>query len=139
MIGVADQTASIPQQVIEDAARALSFTPWRNAPDDLKSIIRRQAERVLSAALSGRQVVEPPAPDDTDNEGDPLWDLGGNMAVIAYCDADGHPMVRMPDGEDEDPEWVELYATVLLAATRESRRLAAEFADTAPAGGEARG
>lgn len=134
-----DQTSIVAQEIVEAAARALAVTPWDVAPEDLKRVIRRQAERVLAAALQRRQVITPPEPDDTDNEGDPLWDLGGNMAVIAYCDTDGHPMVRMPDGDDEDPEWVELYATVLLAAARESRRMAAEFAEVASAGGVVRG
>lgn len=89
-------------------------------------MIRQQAERVLLAALSGRQVVELPSPDATDNEGDPLWDLGGNEVVIAYVDTSGHPILRLPDGDDVAPEWAEMYAAVLLAAVRDSRQLAAE-------------
>lgn len=51
--------------MVEAAARALSFTPWHLAPEGLKRIIRRQAERVLTAALAGRTVVELPETDDT--------------------------------------------------------------------------
>lgn len=48
-------------EIIEAAARALAVTPWDIAPDDLKRVIRHQAERVLAAALAGRLVVDLPA------------------------------------------------------------------------------
>lgn len=111
--------------------------PW----DGLTPVEQEQAETEarhwIQAAVNagvkivppGCAVVELPEPDDTDNEGDPLWDLGGNQVVIAYCDADGHPMIRLPDGEDAAPEWVELYAAVLAAGVRTSRELADAFAE----------
>lgn len=50
--------------MIEDAARELAVTPWDIAPDDLKRVIRHQARRVLSAALTSR--VVDPAETETD-------------------------------------------------------------------------
>jgi hypothetical protein len=122
---VADVT--IPDNVYTAAelaanAEVFSGTEW-HAP------IYAAARAAVATFVGDRAVTALPKATDTDNEGDPLWDLGGNDVVIGYCDADGHPIIRLPDGDDAAPEWVELYAATLLAAARESRRLAAEFAE----------
>lgn len=82
-------------------------------------------------------VVRLPRPDGVDTVGDPLWWVGRDdgAAVIAYCDADGEAMLRLPDGDDAPADEAERYAAALLSGVRESRRLAREFAE----GGEPRG
>lgn len=68
----------ITDEMIEAAARALAVTPWEIAPNDLRNVIRAQAERVLSAALAGRAVVNVAEPDSRgycyleDNPGHPI-------------------------------------------------------------------
>jgi hypothetical protein len=64
----------ITDDMIEAAARALAVTPWEIAPNDLRNVIRAQAERVLSAALAGRTVIDVPEPDSR-----------------GYCYLDGNP------------------------------------------------
>lgn len=85
---------------------------------------------VLDALHPDYAVLKLPKPNGTDNEGDPLWRVGPfSEVVIAYCDTDGDPMLRLPNGEDEPARWVERYAAVLAAGVRASRQLAAAFAE----------
>ena len=150
---MADETAGGTPAITHDVRRA-AFKAGREAWKHMYPgigedrvvdlIIGNVLDTVAAAALAGdavldgHAVVKLPRPDAVDTEGDPLWWVGDvkyGAAVIAYCDANGDPCLRVADGEDESADEVESYAAVLLSGVRESRRLAAEFAE----GGEPRG
>lgn len=124
-----DQTVelTIPDEVY--AAGELAAKTQLDSETGWHAAIYAAVRAAITTFVADRAVIALPKPDDTDNEGDPLWDLGSGQVVIAYCDTDGHPMIRLPDGEDVDPEWASLYATVLAAGVRASHVLAAAFAE----------
>lgn len=138
MIAVADQTSTptIPDDVY--AAAELAANAEVQTGSEWHAPIYAAVRAAITTFLNGRTVVTLPESDGVDNIGDPLWVVDRDEVVIGYCDADGSPFVRLPDGEDATPEWVELHAARLLAAARESRRLAAELANAALAGGGVR-
>lgn len=138
MIVVADQTSTptIPDDVYAAAELAANAEVWTGT--EWHAPIYAAVRAAITTFIDGRAVVALPEPDGVDNIGDPLWTVDRDEAVIGYCDADGSPFVRLPDGEDATPEWVELHAAQLLAAARESRRLADELANAVPAGGGVR-
>lgn len=70
----------LPADVIERAARALAHTPWEHAPEDLRRVIRAQAERVLSAALAGRTRHHP-------ERGAVMAKTNQNHASVGHCRA----------------------------------------------------
>ena len=112
----------ITDDMTEKAARALAVTPWDIAPDDLKRVVRQQAERVLTAALAGRVVLDLPEPDaDGSYEGDPKWTNRNGDYVFAYHDASVGPVVDLCSGERISPEAAEEDAAILLAAARAAR------------------
>lgn len=127
----------IANEMIDAAARALAVTPWGIAPEDLKRVIRHQAERVLTAALAGRTLVdELPEPVRDTDRGSLVWgtDANGDTPLVAYLNANGVPEIETADGEYWSPDDLERDALTRLAAARGARRLAAEQ----PAAGGAR-
>jgi predicted Rossmann fold nucleotide-binding protein DprA/Smf involved in DNA uptake len=127
--------ADVTDEMVEAAAEALwkaETSPHTSVRWDSPLLVavrdrkRTFARAALSAALADRVVVAPPPPDDTDGDGDPVWLLGDDAAVIAYCDVDGVPQVQQPI-DNMSADETERYAAVLLAGVRESRRLAAEY------------
>lgn len=121
--------------MVEAAAQALSFTPWHLAPEDLKRIIRRQAERVLTAALAGRELVDDlPEPVRDTDRGSLVWgtEPNGDTPLVAYLNANGEPQIESPDGEYWTPDDLERDALTRLAAARGARRMA-EVTDDQPA------
>ncbi len=87
-----------------------------------RDIYRRQARRVLSAALAGCTPVALPEPDGRTYAGSARWDASARR-VIAKVDKQGRPYVRVDEQIWLDGE-AESVGLALVAAAREARRLA---------------